>query len=81
MTEGEREAMRMLDAAKCNANKDNEDRRRGLGVLEYTSLILDVLLKVGLREGNMWSRLRSKEGIMLGQELSSRGKASRVPKV
>lgn len=45
--------MRMLDAAKCNANKDNEDRRRGLGVFEYTGLILDVLLKVGLREGNM----------------------------
>lgn len=73
--------MRMLDAAKCNANKDNEDRRRGLGVFEYTGLILDVLLKVGLREGNMWSRLRSKEGIMLGQELPSREKASKVRKV
>lgn len=37
MTEGERETIRMLDAAKCNTIKENEDRIRGLGVFEYTS--------------------------------------------
>lgn len=55
MSKGEREAIEMLDGAKYNANKKNKDR--SWECLNIQALILDGAVRVGLREGSMWSRL------------------------